>query len=388
MRHAFAIGAATLAWVVVAACSSSNDENNGQQSDRTNTSDASLDGRVATDAPATSDASDGDVVHASDAAVEEPCDAGMECPLGCRAGRCLVLTPSNLPPDICDTPGTKDFTGGRLPDEPDAVIHQIEGPDIYLYKFANVSGDFNRQNVAIVATKSMRLGSSPSGGDYYLPPSHPGKGKQVDWTCGGGGGGHGTPGGPHVTSHGTYTAQAYGSETGIPLLPGAEGAMTVDYEQGGGIPGGYGGRALQLVSCGTLTITGHVSADGLAPELGSWRTSGGGGGSGGTIVIEAASISVSASGSVTSNGGPGLGGMSRDGFIPGGAGGTANSPPAASTCGTGELAWTDAGMQFFDVGAGAGGAVGRIRINVRAGTQPELLGSVSPLPSIGAVATH
>ncbi|WP_394848109.1 hypothetical protein LZC95_11670 [Pendulispora brunnea] len=384
MRHAFAIGAAAIAWAVVAACSSSGEENNGQQSGPSHASDAaphddaSLDGEAPVDAGGTTDA--------AEAGSEEPCDAGMDCPLGCRAGRCLVLTPSNLPPDICDTPGTKDFTGGELPSEPDARIHQVNGPDIFLYKFGNVSGDIRASgNVAIVATQSMRLGSVPSDGYYHFDPAHPGSGKQVAWACGGGGGGHGTPGGPHQTPQGAYTAEAYGSETGIPLLPGAEGATTVDVERTFSTPGGLGGRALQLVSCGTLTITGNVSADGFAPyQGGSGRTAGAGGGSGGTLLIEAASVSVASSGSVTSNGGAGIGGWSG---VPG-AGGTRTSPPGSSTCGTGEL-MLDAGFPgLYDLGSGAGGAVGRIRINVRAGTQPELLGNVSPVPSMGTVATH
>ncbi|WP_394848110.1 hypothetical protein LZC95_11675 [Pendulispora brunnea] len=388
-----AVGAGVVAWAIVSACTSSNDENKGQQADRAHTSDAALDSGATMDAPATVDASNAS--DASDAGTEEPCDAGRECPLGCRAGRCLVLTPSNLPPDICDTPGTKDFTGGDLRWDPDAIIHQIGGPDIYLYKFAHVSGDlsgFFPRITAIVATDSMQLGSAPSA------PTNMGlgeAGEQAAWNCGAGGAGYGTPGGPQVTYNGTFIDPAHGSETAIPLLLGRSGGTARDIDNVLPALGGSGGSALQLVSCGTLTITGHLSVDGFAPERGSRLAAGGGGGSGGTLLIEAASVRAAPSSSLSSNGGAGGPGLARDGdrpggvTVPGGAGGTATSPPGADTCGTGEeLPGSYPGGRILACGAGAGGAVGRIRINVAAGTQPELLGRASPAPSIGTIATH
>jgi len=339
MRKPLRFAAVVIALGIVTACGSSN-ENAGQQSDSIDTNAADRD-----------------------------------CPLGRKHGQCLTLVPSNLPADICDTPGTKDFTGGYLdPTHPDAMIEQAGGPTIYLYKFANVSGDITDYGIttAIVATNSMKLGSYTS----YPFGTSDGQGSNGAYPhCGGGGAGYGTEGGP------TGGGPAYGSETATPLLPGSRGGdgNSADLVAGGG----YGGSAIQLVSCGALQIDGSVTVNGGDGNFGrgTGGPGGGGGGSGGTILIEAASVTTAAGGGLSANGGNGGGGDL--GF--GGKGGTVDSPPGASVCGYDDI---DMGPPYYVTGNGAGGAVGRIRINVAAGTQPQLLGSMSPAPSIGAVSTH
>ncbi|WP_394848111.1 hypothetical protein LZC95_11680 [Pendulispora brunnea] len=280
-----------------------------------------------------------------------------------------TLTPSNLPADTCDTPGTRDFTGGRLPEACDAVVHQNGAPDICVYKFAHVAGDIERGNyeyelIAVVATHSMQLGS------YTVPFAFGqreglGWGQRGEMFCGGSGGGYGTAGG------GPGGGAAFGAETAIPLHTGGYGG----YACGDGcqyiVDGGKGASAVQFVSCGTMEISGSIVADGEQGGFGmAAGAGGGGGGAGGTILIEAAQVTARTGSVLRANGGEG--GWSRTGGT-GASGGSAGSPPGAATCGP---------------GGGAGGAVGRIRINVPAGTQPELLGNVSPAPSIGVVSTH
>jgi len=343
MRKPLSFTAIVIALGIVTACSSSN-ENVGQQSDGIDTN-----------------------------------AADCTCPLGRKHGGCLTLTPSNLPADICDTPGTKDFTGGRLdPNHPDAMIDQPGASPIFLYKFANVSGDIDyvSDGTVIVATNSMRVGSLTW---IVSPPGSIRGGEGHDGAsphCGGGGAGHGTEGGP------AGGGPAYGSETCIPLVGGSHGGWGLGSDSYQRAEGGYGGPAVQLVSCGTLLIEGAINADGQkgAPAFGGGGPGGGGGGSGGTILIEAARVTTTSNSHLSANGGDGGGGD----VAPGGTGGTATSAPGASVCGY------DDPYNFpgYQTGSGAGGAVGRIRINVAAGTQPQLLGSVSPVASVGTVATH
>ncbi|WP_394837597.1 hypothetical protein [Pendulispora rubella] len=310
------------------------------------------------------------LVSACSASSESGEGASAEARSDALATVAATLTPSNLPADACNTPGAKDFTGGRLPEACDAVVHQTGAPDICVYKFANVSGNIERGNVeyeliAVVATHAMQLGS-------YTVPFAFGQREGQGWGqsgqpfCGGSGGGYGTAGG------GPAGGAAFGAETAIPLHTGGYGGFG---EGGGGSPqvaGGMGASAVQFVSCGELTITGSVLANGERGGMGGpGGAGGGGGGAGGTILIEATKVTAQAGSVLQANGGDGGAGGSGAGA----SGGTSSSAPGAATCGD-------------PSGGGAGGAVGRIRINVAAGTQPELLGTVSPAPSIGTIATH
>ncbi|WP_394834436.1 hypothetical protein LVJ94_48845 [Pendulispora rubella] len=372
MKRRFVIGGVVVTWAFVMACGSSSESGKDTRGLDEGRVDASNEGGPSPDASGPGDASSPDGSSPSDAAIPDtsPPDASRG-----------VLTPSNLPANICDTPGTKDFAGGQLPVQCDAVIPQNGGPDICLFKFANVSGDISASDpnevIAVVATNSMQLGS------YWVPQALRAFGESnpkpaLGGYCGGGGAGHGT------AAAGSSGGVAYGSETASPLLPGASGAYALSVEGSGGESsyGGPGASAVQFVSCGTLSITGSITADGSDGYNGGTpgARGGGGGGSGGTILIEALRVSATASSVLRANGGNGGGGLGYSG----GAGGTATSPPGPATCGEDQPGT----YPPYTTGGGGGGAVGRIRINVAQGTQPELLGSMSPAPSIGTVKTH
>lgn len=124
----------------------------------------------------------------------------------------------------------------------------------------------------------------------------------------GGGAGHGGSGGWNYYS-GSSSGAAYGSLSN-PATAGSGGGAS----NGFGAPGGRGGGLVRLQVGGSLTLDGSILAnggDGAASSQG-----GGGGGSGGSIWIAAATLS--GSGTITANGGNGLGWDRRTG---GGGGG-------------------------------------------------------------------
>jgi len=332
------------------------------------------------------------------------------------------LTPSNLPADTCDAPGTKDLidaTGTVDTDTGcDAVIVQGDGaPDICVYKYRTVtlSGGGLRgvgsRALAIVATDTMTIGGFLDVGAHATvkgPGASDPRGFPLFSDADAPGGSYGTPGGLGALGS-AQPAPPYGNDTAVPLLAGASGGPGyVDPSQYPSLPG-EGGGALQLVSCTSLVVTstGVIASGGG----GAARTvfHGAGGGSGGTILLEAPSVVVD--GILGANGGGGGGGeCPRDPSPPqdahgydgtptaggwggalnflgggiGGNGGSEASPPEPGQPGMTRPGGNKCGN------SGGGGAAGRVRINVQAGTQPALSGakSLSPAPSIGAIATH
>jgi len=431
------------------ATTDASDDASGHGSD-----DASADAPNPDDASAdagSGDGSDGGTacVCNGDALVCPSVDGGSvtACALGCSEGRCLRLTPSNLPATTCDRRATKDLfvsPDGTMLDTNtgcDAVVVQGAGaPDIcvFIYDKVTIQGPLSvRPSVSsssvnfafdIVATTEMMVNGAIDVAAHTPDNSVPTAGPGAPDPRGAGGAsegaGHAFPGGASAANE-TQGGAAYGTVTGVPLLAGAAGgdSLWVDVFQGG--PGGQGGGALQLVSCGGFTLAqfGKINAGGsggvggTSATRGPFAPEGAGGGSGGTILIEATQIAIA--GDLAANGGGGgSGGGSidlatnsrcsgmvngADADVSGGAvsGGT---PPSGTSGAAGLGGHGGAVVHVFGQsgrsptctlvnhagGGGGGGAEGIIRYNVRAGTRPTF-GSTAIVgsdDSVGAVATH
>ncbi|WP_394820582.1 hypothetical protein [Pendulispora albinea] len=375
LRHSAMFG-----WCILAACSaqSSGDGKTGRELHHRDDASAQNDAISENDAGSESDA--GTEVDAG------PLDGG-----DVDAGPPGTLTPSNLPPDICDTPGTKDLTIAPSDNRGfgigcDAIIPQGNGlPDICMYKYANVTIagkalalNFDKKAaVAIVATNAFTVTNTgvieASGETHYTPRNGAGGPDPRGEARGGrGGAGHVTPG-----AGGTSGGAAYAS-TGNQLVAGARGgpgwAPTGSGWPDNTVPGGFAGGALQLVSCGRLEVHGTIRVNG-SYGVSVIRGSGGGGGSGGTLLLEGAQIVTEGARLEALGGGGGSGGGTN---CPGGNGGTGSTPPKDGH--SGEGCWPGSA-------AGSGGSIGRISMNLPAGTPPPPVNADPPV-LFGVVGTH
>lgn len=416
------------------------DASEGDARDGT-TGEATTETDSGADAEGSLDASSYDATLTTDAEADAPTplDATIDGTgsVGCDA-TCIRLTPSNLPSDICDTPGTGTLnvtstnntidTGTGC----DLVVTQSGGPDICVRKFATVVSFGTTQvtgarALAIVATDSMRLAGTLDASGRAVQAG-PGAADSLGAGTNGSGAGHAGAGadGPDSvstsppfpsasTTPGSAGGAAYGNSNGIPLLGGATGG------QGGGPPAstlaygkpGAGGGAIQLVACGSLVLGASpplidVSGGAGRGGNGSQTTiaqSGGGGGSGGAILVEALQISVESGATgpaqLTALGGGGGGG---GGYMATGGDGSGSTGGIGATNAGNGGSWTGATAQkggaslttsggstgiFTFGGGGSAGAPGYIRLNV---LQPVALdaGAFMAIPpmSLGVVGTH
>jgi hypothetical protein len=201
----------------------------------------------------------------------------------------------------------------------------------------------------------------------------------------------GGPGGSFATAGGA----GGGTDQNPPVAAApATGSITTLRGGCGGRPGsganaggaGRGGGALAVLA-GTLSITGTINASGAGGQGAGASAGGGGGGSGGMIILDAATISVGATGRIFANGGGGgeggAGNVGKDGSDSpapltagmGGEGGAAvggnGGDGATGTVGSKN------GLNNADSGGGGGGGLGVIRV-----FPPQTLGGqVSPAPS-------
>jgi hypothetical protein len=348
------------------------------------------------------------------------------CLLGCSGPVCARITPSNLPADVCDTPGTATLaetgvnnvdTGARC----DLVVPQSGGaPEICVRKYENVLS-FGLMHVtgpralAIVATTSMTVDGYLDAAAHFELPG-PGASDPLGAAAGEAAGGGFSTAGAATAGTSTGGGPTYGTVDAIPLRAGAKGAAAGIRSGSRGL-GGAGGGALHLVACGTLTfpdvgtsailVTGG-SGRGGAGAISHAGEGGGGGGSGGTILIEAAKVVLAPrSGNnappgmvAGGGGGGGGGGYSQDGADgdyasggtgaplagTGGGGGTGPAyPPVAG--GTGATLPTPPG--FLTGNGGSGGAAGRIRINTVSASPSDFTSfTIAPPPTFGALKTH
>ncbi|MFO0586909.1 MAG: hypothetical protein U0441_05195 [Polyangiaceae bacterium] len=341
----------------------------------------------------------------------------------CIGGACLdTFAPSNLDPLTCQSPGATDLivavgnvTTLSTDSGCDVVKTQVGAPDICVHKYAHVAihGTLKASGarvLAIVATTDMVI-------DGLVDVS-------AQWEVNGPGhaaiygGGYGTASGSG--------APAFGTPELIPISGGSPGD-----DQTGGMfgctnKGGGGGGGLELVSCGNVSISGTINAGGGGGTCSLYI--GKNGGSGGAVLIEGLTVTIS--GGVYANGGGGGGGEVEstvevimitgnpgsnanlsltpaagasptggdcDGSgAPGGSGGTEQFAPgpAGSYSATCTTCAGGCGFGPCYLGCcqcrmgGAGGAVGRIRINT-VSAPPTLTGSTfSPAPTTGAAALN
>ncbi|WP_394829079.1 hypothetical protein [Pendulispora albinea] len=322
--------------------------------------------------------SEGDSGSGADAGPET--DAGTPDSGQPDAGPPGRLTPSNLPADICDSPGTKDLI---VPGDPlgtcDIIVAQGNGfPDICVYKFDTVvigavMGFSERRAVAIVATNTLTVtnagGIDVSARDVFFN----GSGAPDPRGAGFSGGGAG-----HVTRGGGSGGAAYAS-SGPQLSAGARGGNGSSASGRPPVDGGAGGGAVQLVSCGRLDIHGPIESNGTyGRSTASNGTGGAGGGSGGMILLEAAQIFMQGASlrALGGNGGSGADYRPGSDLGRGGKGGTGSSLPEAGG-GSGP---------FYGPGGG-GGSIGRIVINLPQGVPPPVV-NADPPAVFGVVATH
>jgi PEGA domain len=252
--------------------------------------------------------------------------------------------------------------------------------------------------VVILATGSIRVDGTldvsarrftggPGGGSDTNPTEFrfgPGVPSFFDHFTGAGAGYAGTGGSGWDGAGGA----AYGSGDLSPLFGGSAGSP------GEGVDGftshaGAGGGAVQLSACGSTTVgqSGVINAAGGGGQGGVQYPAGGG--SGGSILLEAPDVTIA--GTVAANGGGG-GGMGLGAGPGDGQDGRASADPAAGGPGTapgGVGGFAPVQNGGSSVGGGGGGAAGRIRINTRSGTSPNLAGAtISPAPSSGAAVIH
>jgi hypothetical protein len=181
--------------------------------------------------------------------------------------------------------------------------------------------------------------------------------------AGGGGGAYGSDGGsgayvsivvddPQRTPGGT----AWGIPTIAPLFGGCSGGAGGIVE-GDAARGGGGGGGLQLISGGTMTIRGVVTASGGGGEGADAQYGGGaGGGSGGAILINAMSVTLDGAALTANGGGGGEGRRNTQNGEDGDDGSRTDAIPAAG--GGPNAAGGDGGEGGVDLGIGSDGSAG------------------------------
>lgn len=254
-------------------------------------------------------------------------------------------------------------------------------------------------DITIAGHVQLIAGSFPSGtcigGDAELCT-----GQLQSPVCGGGGGGgFGTPGGDggDATGSGGMDSAGGTGETSngtavlVPLRGGCAGG-----ESNIAQAPGAGGGAVQLVSR-TRAVVEASAGQSFLNASGGGGDGTHGGGSGGAIMVEAPKVIVASGTGIVANGAGG--GGAND---PGDAGRLAVSAAPGGDCvnpysdgGNGASRAETAAEDGTSIttsataiaGAGGGG-VGRIRVNVPAAIDFSAQGVVSPMPSIGVLATR
>jgi len=332
-----------------------------------------------------------------------------------------ILVPSNIPSDVCVSPAVDDLLveAGQTIDidtADDATCDlKVTGmaPEICVIKRRHIvvaaGGTLTAHGaraIAFVATEqatidgTLDVSAKLSTHGPGAPDPAGAAGPSYFSSFAGAGGGYGTAGGmpdycgscpdgscvDASTMYGTMhpsgvPGAAYGSAKIVPLRGGAAGANTPYATDGGLGAGGGGGGALEFVCCASLRIgaTGRILAGGGggrggpgAPGCGG---NGGGGGSGGGSGIQVPAYAGNDGANGSDSVGPAPGGARNPAPYPGSpgrSGGAASVPPE--------------GTSYRSGNGGAGGAVGRVRINVLIdGGASVNAGVFSPNPTLGGL---
>jgi hypothetical protein len=245
---------------------------------------------------------------------------------------------------------------------------------------ATVSGTIHADG-APGATSILTAGTSGPGGGYSCGASAGGNGMNAAGTCnspyntdpcrpaGGGGGGASTSGGAGNMGIGGTGGTGGNSRSNtmlVPLYGGCPGGNSAGYACT--TSGGGGGGAVQISVSGTLTISagGAVSANGgtggtsgCSAVFGGgsglpYPGAGGGGGAGGAVLLEGQTVTVSGATSVN-------GGSGGDAQAGGGRGPGSTSASAAGA--SGNLSTPSPTSYAGGAGGGGGGGYGYTRVN-------------------------
>jgi hypothetical protein len=338
------------------------------------------------------------------------------CPWGCIAGtapHCGQLVPAGGIVTGADFSGTRDTTvttsidtgdGANMKPKLDGVIwsdvRQAGGVTIFKVKNLTLTGHvgvIGKLGLVIVATEHVTINGvidatmfcngvsfvgGAQGGSPHMDGHDPGGGQgsdqaDVDSGGGGGNGGKGGDGGG-----GQQGGPAYGA-TDLAIATLAGGGGGGGGTGGGGPAGGDGGAEIQIDANLGIAITGGggINAGGCG-ALASSDHSGGGGGAGGTILLEAPQITIAGAMAVNGGGGGAALGVSVTGA---GSAGTLDRTPAAGGVGTiagstgaaGAILDGSNGVTAAGQSGGAGGGIGRIRINTQNGIA-SVTGTLSP----------
>ena len=362
----------------------------------------------------------------------------MDCPLGCANGveKCLDVAPSNglasyldMAPDgpsvafagnstINTTTGAvfngaSDITA-TTPSETFGGIRVFWFSDLSIAGTLKVSGTAPLAlvvdgNVTITGTLDVSADAATSG-----PGAQSGVcvGESTDSQVpapGAGGSGRyqlGFPGGNSGTTPGGAGGATSPSSTIEPLVGGCRGG-TATGRSGVAVynaSGGGGGGAVQIVSRGTVSVTGSGVIDasagggrgGYIAGVGT-ASSGGGGGSGGSILVEAPQVVIDGSSVVLSTkggagGGVGQGAHGQDGGTgPGTASGGVNGSNPAGGRGGNESTFPSAGENggVGVSGAGGGGGVGETLLNTTSGSVNPVNGAtIRSHSQVGTIGTR
>lgn len=206
-------------------------------------------------------------------------------------------------------------------------------------------------------------------------------------TSGPGGGGYGGPGG----AGGGYPLSAGGTAPlPGPIAGGFGGGASGASGGSNGAPGGGGGGAVQLVAGVSINVggganPGGINAGGCGGKGAAFGNTGSGAGSGGTILLQAPTLSIAATGVLAANGG---GGSTGNGSGPGENGKLSNGLAIGAAANGGYGKGGDGSSALSPVGqpggtgtkgGGGGGGSGRIRLeNVSGSVTPATGGIVSP----------
>jgi hypothetical protein len=378
------------------------------------------------------------------------CSAGgkvddiVTCPLGCEeiGARCFDVEPSNglagyldMTPDAPDViltngavintdAGTITNGDGSLVDVPDFQISAPAG-GVAIRVFAvnsltltNTTATGSRA-LAIVSNGDILLrgnvrvesGATTQGSCVGRPAvtvSDPKEGPFSGAFSGAGGGGFATAGASGGTAavgafeaEGSAGGSAIGGAALVPLRGGCSGGDVESLHEGGA-----GGGAIQLVSRTLISVEDSSSQAFLdaGGRGGEGQAGGSGGGSGGGVLLEAPRVVIASGTAIVANGGGGgagcsdgedgqLSGQAAEGgtgctqsptlrFGDGGSGGALSALPSPGN----DQSHPESSALVF-AGAG-GGAVGRIRINVKRLEELSAAGIVSPEPTVGLLGTR
>jgi len=256
----------------------------------------------------------------------------------------------------------------------------FEGPNAVAFLVAEtvkIEGDVDASPTSLFMHTGRAGGAL--GKDGSADGNGPGAGKGADLATKAGGAGAGFCG---AGGGGARGGKTYGNAEIVPLVAGSS---------GGGASGlsGAGGGGVQIVAGTSI----EIAAGGVVQAGGGGGARGAGGGSGGAILLEAPAVTVA--GAIAANGGGGGGnglqantGETGRPSATAAKGGVDTTP--ANSGGDGSAGATlagvdgtyagDPGMPIPDLGGGAGGGAGRVRINTTTGAA-QIQGVISPATS-------